>query len=337
MGVHTNYCVVARSFGIRQMLKLGKNVVLARDLTDALYDPRQPPFVSHARGTELVIEHIERYLCPSIPSADLTRVVAGSDGPVAEKPAEKPKAAPAAAGASPARRIFVAGGGMIGGGPDYLLLRYLLSLSGKSEPIVCCLPTARGDNLENLAVWYEIMNALPCRPRHLRLFGPTRDLRNFEKQLLSADIIFVPGGNTLNMLAVWKAQGVDAILRRAWERGILLAGESAGMVCWFEQTVTDSRPEQLTLMEGLGWLRGSGCAHYHYPPQPRKPRYHELLVRGEMKDGVACDDGAGILFEGDSLAKVVTIQAKATAYRVRRSGAGVVEDPLEATLLGKKP
>jgi nicotinamidase-related amidase len=81
MGVHTNYCILARPFGIRQQLKLGKNVVLARDLTDALYDPREPPHVSHARGTEIVVEHIERYLCPSILSDDLTRVVLGSDGP----------------------------------------------------------------------------------------------------------------------------------------------------------------------------------------------------------------------------------------------------------------
>ena len=85
MGVHTNYCVMNRPFGLRQMRRLGKNVVLARDLTDALYDPRQPPNVSHARGTEIVVEHIERYLCPSILSADLTRVVPGSDGPVVPK------------------------------------------------------------------------------------------------------------------------------------------------------------------------------------------------------------------------------------------------------------
>jgi nicotinamidase-related amidase len=89
MGVHTNYCVLARPFGIRQMIRLGKNVVLARDLTDALYDPRQPPYVSHARGTEIVVEHIERYLCPSILSDDLTRVVPGSDGPFPPKPVPK--------------------------------------------------------------------------------------------------------------------------------------------------------------------------------------------------------------------------------------------------------
>jgi hypothetical protein len=80
MGVHTNYCVLGRSFGVRQMVRLGRNVVLARDLTDALYDPRQPPYVSHARGTELVVEHVEQYWCPSIVSDDLTRVVPGSDG-----------------------------------------------------------------------------------------------------------------------------------------------------------------------------------------------------------------------------------------------------------------
>ena len=85
MGVHTNYCILARSFGIRQLLRLGMNVVLVRDLTDALYDPRQPPHVSHARGTEIVVEHIERYLCPSVLSADLTRVVPGSDGPVEKR------------------------------------------------------------------------------------------------------------------------------------------------------------------------------------------------------------------------------------------------------------
>ena len=81
MGVHTNYCILARSFGVRQMVRLGRNVVLCRDLTDALYDPRQPPYVSHARGTELVVEHIEQYWCPSITSDDLVKVVPGSDGP----------------------------------------------------------------------------------------------------------------------------------------------------------------------------------------------------------------------------------------------------------------
>jgi nicotinamidase-related amidase len=84
MGVHTNMCVLGRPFGIRQLVRLGFNVALARDLTDAMYDPREPPFVSHTRGTELVIEHIERYWCPSIDSADLCEVIAGTNDPVKE-------------------------------------------------------------------------------------------------------------------------------------------------------------------------------------------------------------------------------------------------------------
>ena len=94
MGVHTNYCIVNRSFGIRQMVRVGMNVVLARDLTDALYDPRQSPNVSHARGTEIVVEHIEQYLSPSILSTDLTHVAPGSDGPVGKEPAENAKVRP---------------------------------------------------------------------------------------------------------------------------------------------------------------------------------------------------------------------------------------------------
>jgi peptidase E len=236
----------------------------------------------------------------------------------------------------PQRRILAAGGGVISGDPDRRLLRFLISLTGKTDPVICCLPTASGDNVERLVVWYEIMNELPCRPRHLRLSRPTRAARNFEKQLLAADAIFIPGGNTLNMLAVWKAQGVDAILRTAWERGIVLAGESAGMACWFEQTITDSRPERLTAMECLGWLKGSACAHYHSEPD-RKPRFHQMLADGQLIDGLACDDGAALLFEGDRLRKVVAISPKATAYTVRRNGNQVVAEPLKAVLLETAP
>lgn len=238
---------------------------------------------------------------------------------------------------APVRRIFVVGGGLISGDPDYRLLRYVVSLTGKPNPIIYDLPTASGDNLERLAMWYEIMNDLPCRPRHLRLFGPTAKARNFEKQLLAADAIVVPGGNGLNMVAVWKAQGVDAVLRTAWERGILLAGESAGMNCWFEQGVGDSRPERLSAIDFLGWLKGSACPHYHDGAGQWKKGYHQLLAAGQIQDGIACDSGAGVLFEGERLARVVTIASDAGAYRVRRQGQTVIEEPLKAELLGKAP
>ncbi len=235
--------------------------------------------------------------------------------------------------ATPRRRIFVVGGSLLSGDPDYGLLRYVVSLTGKPNPVIYDLPTASGDNLERIAMWYEIMNELACRPRHLRLFGPTAKARNFEKQLLSADAIVVPGGNGLNMVAVWKAQGVDAVLRTAWERGILLAGESAGMNCWFEQGVSDSRPERLSAIDNLGWLKGSSCPHYHDNRGSYRSGYHRMLAAGQIADGIACDSGAGVLFEGERLARAVTISRDAGAYRVRRQGDQVLEERLEAELL----
>jgi peptidase E len=215
-------------------------------------------------------------------------------------------------------------------------MRYLLALTGKKEPVIYFLPTATGDSASTVMNWYELMNELPCRPRHLRLFGSSRLMKDFGPRLLSADAVFVGPGSTLNMLALWKAQGVDSILRRAWEQGVVLSGESAGLNCWFEQSVTDSRPERLTAMDGLGFLKGSICPHYDSERQ-RRPSYHQMLQTGEVKDGIACDDFVALLFEGEALTRVVSSRPEKTAYRVRLAGGKVVEEPLAAEFLGKKP
>jgi dipeptidase E len=246
-----------------------------------------------------------------------------------------PQGAQAADEPAPRRRIFACGGGMFSAtDEDRLLIRYVLSLTSAVEPIVCCLPTAGGDDPETIVDWYETMSQFRCRPRDLRLFGPTSRLENFEQQLLAADVIMVPGGNTLNMLAVWRDQRIDAILRKAWERGIVLAGESAGMICWFGEGITDSRPDRLTSMNCLGWLPGSACPHYHSNPQ-RRSTFHRLLAEGEIENGVACDDGVGLLYEGTRLSGVVSVSSKAKAYRLRRDGRHVVEEPLTAQVLTK--
>jgi len=232
---------------------------------------------------------------------------------------------------TPTRRILAIGGGAYAG-VDRPLPRYLLTLTGKKDPIVYYLPTAAGDAPPGIVRWYEIMNELECRPRHLKFFGDSNSLRNFEAKLLSADAIFVGGGNTMNMLAVWKAHGVDKILRQAYDRGIVLAGESAGMICWFEAGSTDSRALKLTALDCLGFLKGSACPHYSLEKQ-RKPSYHQMLLKGELKDGVACDDGAALLYENEKLVRVVSVLPKAGAYRVRVDGDKVVEVPLTVELL----
>jgi peptidase E len=234
----------------------------------------------------------------------------------------------------PRRTIFACGGGVLQG-PDKprLLLKYLLSLTGKKDPLVCFLPTAGADRPESIVAWYEAMNDLGCRPRHLRLINNSTNLKDLEQQVLSMDALFVGGGNTLSMLAIWKVHQVDVLLRKAWDKGIVLAGESAGMICWFEQGVSDSRPGDLTSVEGLGWLKGSATPHYHH--KTRRPSCHRLLLADDLKAGVACDDGVGLVYYGDKFVRAVTAEEKAGAFTVRRADNKAVEEVLPIEVLGE--
>jgi peptidase E len=160
---------------------------------------------------------------------------------------------------------------------------------------------------------------------HLFTFPwPPADLRAL---ILSQDSICVSGGSTANMLAIWKTHGIDELLREAWERGIVLWGASAGMICWFEAGVTDSFGPQLESMECLGFLEGSACPHYH-GEELRRPRYRELVAAG-FSGGFAADDGVGLHFVGTELQEVVTCGPAAAAYRVTAAG----EERLEPRLL----
>ena len=215
--------------------------------------------------------------------------------------------------------------------PDEPLFRYLVSLTGKSRPEVCYIPTASGENRDHIIGFYRAFNALGCSTRDLSFFNPpVADLRGY---LLECDLIFVGGGNTKSMLALWREWGVDAALREAWERGIVLAGVSAGSICWFEQGITDSIPGPLTLMPCLGFLKGSDCPHFDGEPE-RRPTFHRMLAEGVILPGYAADDHAALVFEGESLARVVATTPSARAYHLSRDTAGApVEKPLAADLL----
>jgi peptidase E len=146
------------------------------------------------------------------------------------------------------------------------------------------------------------------------------------------DGIVVSGGNTLNQQAIWKAQGIDKVLREAWDRGIVLGGASAGSLCWFEEGTTDSRPRELSTVTCLGFLKGSHCPHYDGEPG-RRPLYQKLIASGEMKPGYACDNDAGIYFEDSEVARVVATRAGARVYFVSREGDQAVERVLEPDLI----
>jgi dipeptidase E len=210
------------------------------------------------------------------------------------------------------------------------LLRYTLALTGKERPRVCLIPTAGGEKPDGILNFYTASVPLGYTPTHLSLFSPpTADLRAF---LLAQDLIFVSGGNTKSMLALWREWRLDQILREAWQRGIILAGWSAGSICWFEQGTTDSIPGPLTPLSCLGFLPGSHSPHYDSEPE-RRPTYHRLLREGRILPGYAADDAIGLHFVGDRLHQVVSARPTAKAYRLELIGGGVRETPIEPVAL----
>ena len=211
----------------------------------------------------------------------------------------------------------------LSGHPDEAMLDYLLGLARGRR--VLYVPTAGMEEPGSTLSWYERLRGR-AELTHLHFFPyPPADLRDLT---LSHDVVLVAGGNTANALAIWRTHGYDAVLREAWESGVLLAGWSAGAICWFEAAVTDSfGPQLVGMRDGLGFLAGSACPHYDGEAF-RRPRYAEL-VRNGFPAGIAIDDDVGVRFEGTELAEVVTSRARATAYRVSSDG----EEPLEARLL----
>lgn len=227
------------------------------------------------------------------------------------------------------------GGGGFSMEPDNPLLdEFVLSLARSSRPRVCFLPTASGDDESYTTRFYRAFAALDCRPRDLRLFD--RSVLDLESFIRDQDVIYVGGGNTANLLAVWRTHGIDRLLRRAWEEGVVLCGLSAGMNCWFTQSVTDSFgvSRLAPLQDGLGLLPGSCCPHYDGQAQ-RRPTFHGLISAGELTDGWAADDGAALVFDGEILSEVVASRPEAAGYRViKTTGSQVTEQRIPARYLG---
>src|SRR5688572_1430330 len=222
------------------------------------------------------------------------------------------------------RKILMAGGGF-----GTAFIRYMAQLTGKRRPKLLYLPTASADSPSGIITWFRNCAPLNVEPSVQESFiASTSQLRSWEEVFLSVDGIVVSGGNTLNQQAIWKAQGIDVVLREAWDRGIVLGGASAGSLCWFEEGTTDSRPKELTTVKGLGFLKGSHSPHYDREPG-RRPLYQKLIGSGEMKPGYACDNDAGIYFEDNEVKRVVSTRAGAKVYYVSVVNGKVVEKVLE--------
>jgi dipeptidase E len=229
----------------------------------------------------------------------------------------------------PRRIVAMGGGGFSGGrhGDDPALDRYVLDVAERSYPRICLLPTASGDPEEQIQRFYRAFHDLPCEPTHLSLFRLGTKPVDLRALLLGQDVIYVGGGSLLNLLAIWRAHGLDAILREAWERGVVLSGISAGSMCWFAAGVTTGYGVPRAV-EGLGFLPASNSVHFGSEPE-RRACFLDA-VRSELAPpGYAVDDGVALLFHGTDLAEAASARPGAGASWVDADGTGsAVEAPL---------
>ncbi len=238
----------------------------------------------------------------------------------AMSPEDMAHASPAVTARASNRKILIAGGGF-----NHAFIRYMAALSGKKRARICYLPTASADSQNAIIDFYRECATLDVEPHvQISFIESLSQKDGWDEVLLSMDGIVVSGGNTLNQQAIWKAQGIDVVLKQAWDKGVVLGGASAGSLCWFEEGTTDSRPKELSIVKCLGFLKGSHSPHYD-KEAGRRPLYHKLIGSGQMKPGWACDNDAGIYFEDNEVKRVVSTRPEAKVYYVSVVNGQVVE------------
>jgi peptidase E len=229
---------------------------------------------------------------------------------------------------TPKQIIFAYGGEL-----NETFMKYIISLTNKTDPKICFLPTAGADNPYVIAYWYELCLKLPVKPSVQRMFiNSSPEQNTFEQNLLSVDAIIVGGGNTLNMIAIWKAQGIDTVLMKAYKKGIVLAGGSAGSLCWFKSGISDSRPQKLSVVDCLGFINASHCPHFSSEPE-RRPLYEKLILNNKIMPGYAIDDQAGVLFQNGSFVKALSMNPENSVYFISVEKGKLREEKLKTEII----
>ncbi len=225
--------------------------------------------------------------------------------------------------------VAFGGGGFSQESGNPLLDDYVLGLAGSSTPRVCFLPTASGDADHYVVRFYNAFRDR-AKPSHVSLFRRERGVGDPRSHLLAQDVIYVGGGSLISLLGVWRAHGIDLILRDAYERGVILCGLSAGSLCWFAEAVSGYHSE-VNRVPALGFVRHSNAVHYG--DGDRRQAFHRHLLDG-MPAGFAAEDGAALRFVGDELVEVVASRPEARAYKLERRGPRVMETRLATRYLG---
>ena len=222
------------------------------------------------------------------------------------------------------KQIIAIGGGGFGRTPgEGLIEKYILDQSEKDVPNICFIPTATGDNEAYKVNYYSTFSKLDCSPSHLDFFKRTPDLKEL---ILKQDVIFVGGGNTKSMLAVWKDWGLDLVLKEAYEKGVIMSGVSAGAICWFDQGITDSWAEDLKVIDCLGFIEGACCPHYDEEPQ-RKPSLNKFITEKVLKSCYAVDGGCALHIEDEKEFKSVVFSKNKNSFLVEMKNNKVAEKP----------
>jgi dipeptidase E len=219
--------------------------------------------------------------------------------------------------------VACGGGGWSSGDPAGIVEDRILELAGVDRPRVLLLPTASGDSDWLIARFHEFFGRLPCRPGHLALFRPHPE--GVAETILAQDVVYVGGGSSANLMAVWRAHGLGPALREAWERGVVLAGVSAGAICWFEAGLTNSLGPSFAPVAGLGMLAGGFCPHADSDPG-RLVVLRDLVDRGLMPPTLAVDDDAAVHVRGDGRPRLLRALPGRGARRMLPGG---VEEPVE--------
>ena len=207
---------------------------------------------------------------------------------------------------------------------------FILSLAKKSLPRVCLLPTASGDHKNYVDLFYSVFDQLNCVPTHLSLFSPkTNDLEQF---IMEQDIVYVTGGHTRNMLVLWKSWGLDQILKKAYEAGVVMAGVSAGAVCWFKEGITDSVPGTVSKeADCLGLINSSWCSHFEGPG--RKAVFVDHIQQGLLTAGYGVDNFVGLHFVNNQIAGAYTSRAVETISHYEKVNGTVTETPIRVDMV----
>ena len=211
------------------------------------------------------------------------------------------------------RNIIAIGGGGFGANPGQgIIEEYILRQTKKKNPKICFIPTATGDNDAYKVNYYSTFTNLDCCPSHLDFFKRTPDLNDL---VLNQDVIFVGGGNTKSMLAVWREWGLDKILKKAYLNGIVMSGVSAGAICWFQNGITDSWASNLKMMPCLNFIKGTCCPHYDEEPE-RKPTVKNFLLKNKIKNVYAVDGGAALHIKDEKIFKSIIFKKNKSSYLV---------------------